>query len=128
MAWERRRKQTFYYRARREGSRVVKTYLGRGAEASAAAAKLAEGRAAREADAMAARALAESWGHWTDSCSTWTVERTCWRRRPWRRPATTSTAGSGGSVREERIPMAVVTHMKPGAAANAAPSFHTPPH
>ena len=51
MAWERRRNgHTYYYRAQREGDRVVKTYIGRGEK----------GRLAAAADEAARRSRAES--------------------------------------------------------------------
>ena len=37
MGWERRRNGTYYYYARREGGRVVKTYVGTGPSAAVAA-------------------------------------------------------------------------------------------
>lgn len=39
MAWESRGRRQYFYRSRRIGARVFKEYLGRGAEAAAAAAE-----------------------------------------------------------------------------------------
>lgn len=47
MAWENRRRQRYFYRSRRVGSRVLKEYLGRGAAAAAVAAEIGEGRSER---------------------------------------------------------------------------------
>ena len=50
MAWESRSKRRYYYRAKRVGNRVEKTYLGAGDAAQAAAAKDAATKARRAAD------------------------------------------------------------------------------
>lgn len=59
MAWERRGKARtrYYYQAERRDGRVVKVYCGRGLGAGLVAQMDAAARAAREADAAAARAL-----------------------------------------------------------------------
>jgi hypothetical protein len=62
VAWESRWNKRFYYRSRRVGNRVVKTYFGRGRQALAAAQEDQEKQAARAARRYAAeieRAVAE---------------------------------------------------------------------
>ena len=54
MAWEKRGEQRYYYRARWEGRRSIKTYFGRGPAALAAAREDEEKRAARAAQRYAA--------------------------------------------------------------------------
>jgi hypothetical protein len=55
MAWERRRRGSFYYRSKRVGSRVVKQYYGSDAIGQLAADLAEEGRARRAEDAAALR-------------------------------------------------------------------------
>ena len=55
MSWEKRRGQLFYYRAYREGDRVIKKYVGRGPAAMAAAAEDAARRTERAAEQQAER-------------------------------------------------------------------------
>ena len=50
MAWETRSKRQYYYRAKRVGNRVEKTYLGAGDVAQAAAAKDVATKTKRAAD------------------------------------------------------------------------------
>ena len=55
MAWERRRRGSFYYRSKRVGGRVVKDYFGKGTIGELAADLAEEGRARRAEDAAALR-------------------------------------------------------------------------
>ncbi len=50
MAWERRGQQDYYYRHRKVDGRVIKTYLGRGPEAEAAAQAVADAKLRRKAE------------------------------------------------------------------------------
>ena len=53
MAWERRRRGSFYYRSKRVGGRVVKDYFGKGTIGQLAADLAEEARARRAEDAWA---------------------------------------------------------------------------
>jgi hypothetical protein len=55
MAWERRRRGSFYYRSKRVGGRVVKDYFGNGTIGELAADLAEEARARRAEDAAALR-------------------------------------------------------------------------
>jgi hypothetical protein len=61
MAWEHRSESNhpYYYTGRRIGGRRVKIYHGRGQAAVKAAQRVADARAARQADHAAAQALAQ---------------------------------------------------------------------
>ena len=100
MGWETRRNGTYYYRARKVGGYVVKTYVGAGSVAELAAARDDEARATRVAEASARRSERDRLAT-VDAAVTATDEvidallRTClvvsgyhqhhrgeWRRRP----------------------------------------------
>jgi hypothetical protein len=57
MAWERRGRQRFYYRSKKQNGRVVREYIGRGARATQAAAE----DAARHAVRQQARLEQQTW-------------------------------------------------------------------
>ena len=55
MAWEKRKNRLYYYRAHREGNRVVKTYFGGGEKGRQAAAEDEAARQARDAKVRSQR-------------------------------------------------------------------------
>jgi hypothetical protein len=50
MAWEKRRKSSYYYKSRREGKKVRRTYMGHGPEAQLSAQLDVERRQQRQAE------------------------------------------------------------------------------
>src|SRR5262245_15183044 len=61
MAWERKGRRKYYYRAFKKNGKVVRQYLGSGPQAERAAAQDAERRRQREAEDEARRLESKRW-------------------------------------------------------------------
>ena len=122
VSWETRGNQRYYYRGSRQQGRVVKEYVGRGAEAEAAAERDLAGRAERAARRQAEQQRRQEYESITEGAWGMATEVDATLARLWRRPVITgkAVAHGGGDVshakakkRKAREPLSLPAPSRP---------------